>query len=393
MLVLPPQATPGETLHALAQDSANPDELLVFLQPGFMPHRSLLELHQRFHQRAGGPAIGAGSNQFHPDQALSLFALASQQDQLLFNFFPLPLPARLGYPAFMLHNLSLPARCLPQGDPQWQSWRFCGWDLGLRLWQQGLRVSALHEARSSLTQGLDLDTALGQWLDACRQDLGRFLHKHPYPIPGWELDWPDPASQPDPRALQQQLAQLRAQQHSLCVPVERDDANDRALQAWRLQLRRHWRAAALQVLSNDPRRPELAQPLVPPPWRQAPLIEAASSPQFSALARWQCLDLEACRQLAQRYYPAWHEVGPGLLGGNPAPEAQPSLLFLLDGPFDSLLRAFLAWEPQLPPRSLMVLAPLSAAPIRQLHQLIVEQYPWAELDRLAESAFLCRLAP
>ena len=410
-LVLAPETTPGQALEA-ARPRFEDDQRLLFLQPGFQPQRNLLEIHRRFHQLQAGPAVATGSSQFHPEQALTRFAMAAQLDQLLFNFFPLPVQDVLPYTACHFHNLSLPASLLPQLSPQLQSWHFCGWELGLRLWRQGLRLQGLHEARSCLVTPVDLDLALNLWLSDVRQDLGSYLLAHPFPIPGWELDWPETAALPPAAALEQMNQQLyqrlRQGQSEISIPIERGDPVEQALQAWRVLLRQLWRGKALQVLAADPRKPEQARPLCPLPWRQPdPALVLPENPQpTAALDHWRSRDGAALAALAARYPGACLETGerPSFLSALGVPFVpwqeldatrlqQTELVFLGEAPFDGLLRSFLQLEQLLPPRSLLVPGPLSLPAIAKLQRLILENYPWVELDRLGESAMLCRLGP
>lgn len=402
-LVLAADTPPATALKA-AQQKANGDYLL-FLQPGYQPHRNLLEIHQRFHQQQDTAALAIGSSQFHPEQAMTRFAMASQLDQLLFNFFPMPVTEVLPYTACQFHNLSLPTSLLPELNPELASWHFCGWELGLKLWRQGWRLQGLHEARTCLVAPLDLDTALARWLQDARQDLAGFLQAHPFPIPGWELDWPQTqADLPEPAGLEQLHQSLRQSQYEISIPIERGDAVEQALQTWKTLLRQLWRGKALQLLLNDPRRPARQRSFYPLPWRQSPAgVSLPANPvPDAALERWRSRHGAGLATLAARYTGACVETGahPSFLSelGVPflplgqLPELVAALVLMTDGNFDALLRSFLLLDQHMPPRGLLALGPLTPS-MRKLQRLILENYPWIELDRLEDTILLCKLGP
>lgn len=392
-LVLPASTTPAEAL--AAAEALIQDRLLLFLQPGYQPHRSLLEVHHRFH--AGGGEIAIGSSQFHPEQALTRFAMASQIDQLLFNFFPMPVSETLPYTSFQFHNLSLPQRLLPALAPRLRSWRFAGWDAGLRLWRRGLRAQALHEARTCLTAPLNLDTALAIWLSEAGSDLADFLELHPFPLPALELDWP--AAALPVQALEQLHQQLRQTQAEISIPIERGDPVEQALQAWKQLLHELWRGKALALLPPDPER----EPVYPLPWRQpeAAAQPVPAEPQPTPLRlRWRERHGAGLLALARRYPQATVETGeqPSFLSAAglpwlPLDQAVPAatrLVLLTEGPFDALLRRFLQLETELAPRSLLLLGPLTPA-LQQLQRLILDHYAWIALERNEGFALLCKL--
>lgn len=400
-LVLPAQTPPATALAAAkARIRA---ELVLFLQPGYQPHRALLEAHQRFHRQQDGPAIAAGSSQFHPEQALSHFAMACQMGQLLFNFFPLPVSGLLPYTSCRLHNLSMPLALLPELDPALNSWHFCGWDLGIRLWRQGHRLQGLADARSCLTAPLDLDTALTAWLADSGSDLGHFLRAHPFPIPGWELDWP--RVMVDSRTLAQLHQRLRQTQAEVSVPVERGDPVEQALQNWKLLLQVLWRGKALEQLQQDTRKPAAAG-LYPLPW-QDPATNPPALPESQqstpALTRWRERYGASLTALAARYQGHSLEIGaqPSFLASLGLPwqpldaaavPAETELVFLTEGSFDGLLRRFLQLETSLASGALLAIGPLTPS-TRRLRELILTNYAWIELDQREDLSLLCRLGP
>lgn len=391
--ILPAGTTPGAALNQALQglDATH----LLILQPGFQPQRNLLELHWRFQQKHS-QAMVLGSNQFHPQQALSFWGMASQLEQLMFNFYPQAAQALLPYTALSLHNLSLPLELMLSCDQAFESWRFCAWDLGIRLWQQGWRFYAQPDLRTCLVRPLSLETALEQWIIACQQDLARFFLLHPFPLPGWELDWPQAQTElPSTEQLAVLRQQLSASQNAFCVYVEKGDATEQALLQWRIQLAQLWRGTALRILWQSPLRPQ-RDSLYPLPWRRTFEQEQA----LTGLDELSPSEKLACARLAHDYRGRSLSLGvaleqtPSLGYQQLSPSALPEpleLVFMAEASFDQLLRAFLRLDQHLPARALLVLFPLSSPGVRELQRLILQHYAWAELESLTEVTFLCRL--
>jgi hypothetical protein len=67
-------------------------------------------------------------------------------------------------------------------------------------------------------------------------------------------------------------------------------------------------------------------------------------------------------------------------------------VLVMDAPFAELLKVFLYLNECLAPNSLLVLAPLKSKNIQDLHRMILSHYAWIELDYLAQTVILCRVA-
>ncbi|MBF2052191.1 MAG: hypothetical protein IGS03_01855 [Candidatus Sericytochromatia bacterium] len=345
-------------------------QALLLLDSTFQPHNSLLKQHLDFQSAQAYSALGVGSSQFHPEQALTLLGLAVQQNQLLFNFYPIEQDYQLSYTATRFHNLSLPRKAWLPIEPGFQSLRFGGWDLGLRCWRAGLRPWPLPLARSCASTLYPLDSLVLNWQNDCQQDLASFLNKHPFPMPSLKLAWPQPDLQlPDLQTLKGLKNTLAQQQHRYCVPIEPGDKQDQFLQQWSQQLAVLWRGLALHSLHNQ--KPARLRWGFPFPW------QGLQNPDPGSL--WQVIAAH-CPE-AQSDLNKSSEPPPHQLAAIQCPE----------GPFDLRLRQFLALTDHLQPGCLMLMHGQQQPQMQRLAALIQQAYPWFALEQWHESILLCYL--
>lgn len=338
---------------------------VLLFNPHFLPHRDLLQAHLQLH-RQQPEALAVGSNHLHPRQLMSLFALSAQQEGLLFPFFPLEAPPA-HFAHFALHNCSLPLSRLQSLSSDCLSARFLAWDLGLQLWQQGLRPQYLPQASSSLLQALSLESALMEWEKACKQDLERFLAFGLGPEFCWSSG-PLPIENSDTE-FQPLRTELLQSQHEICIPVEAGDAAELRLKAWRQKLRRLWALQSKQVLS-DPK---------PDRQRQRALVQWLSSqtPQTEELKSG---DLEVWRQTLQNQGFMGHNLDSKTLKTTLKSQHElPPLLLISPSSLPELLRHFVPLSSHLPAGSLFLFPQLNPA-VQDFQNLLTKAYPCLPLQ-------------
>lgn len=335
---------PGKALEMILTEVQT--ERILFWDARFLPHRDLFVQHRLAYERAP-EAVTIGTNHLHPQQAMTLFALAAQQQQLLFNFFPVQVPESQ-FSHFALHNCSLPLALLSTLTFRMKSLPFLAWDLGLQLWQKRAVFKLLSDASGAFLQPLTLSVALQAWQQACHQDLSHFLEHWSFLPPGLPPGLPtvslQKASVYGERAEQQALIQA---QNEICIPVEAGDAQDLRLAEYSRSLAQVWASEGLSQLNDlEPRIVDSLQ-------RQAMLMGA----------------LNQSRPYAEVLPPHWFEMGEG------EPDSPSSLEVLIVKPraLSLILAESASWLPLLP-RGCLLLFPEGYAELEHFEQLLLRDY-------------------
>ena len=338
---------------------------ILFFEAHSQPHPDLLnEFHKALQKLTPRQGL-MGNTHVHPMQAMSLLALATQTEQLMFSFYPLQAPQSLPLAHWRWHNLCLPRVAFEKLSQAFEHPYFWGWHLAFQLWAQGWRLQGAIKARSCMLMALSLDSLLLPWQKACEQELCDFVRQHPYPLADTESGlqlWADVQS-----LSAHELETLNQSQQQICVPLEPDDEASQQLERWRQQLRRLWWSVPSEILAQ-----QKDDSLAPVLKRLRLAKRLLSRSDLSSMSQIQTVQRpEDCQNLGE-------------------------LVALAPAVGQDLMALFLAVHAQLPAGAFLLLPHYDVqgethALSLSLRQLIESHYPYVLLSPVSERPLLCRL--
>lgn len=373
---LPLRTLPADSLLDFAQRAVERAQgrYVLFFDAHHQPHPEMLSAFRKAFASCG-PQMGLmGNTHVHPMQAMSVLAMATQSEQLLFSFYPLNAPHSLPLAHWRWHNLCLPREAFEGVTQRFNSPFFWGWHLAFQLWARGWRLQGAIKARACRLSALSLEEVFGPWRAACEQDLLDFVVQHPYPLADTESGmqlWTDvqPLASYEWEALQKS-------QLSICVPLEPDDEPSRQLAHWRQQLRRQWWGIPSQLLERE--RSENTPVALQEALRRFRLAtRLLGSSQGDRLP-----ELRRISRLSE-------------IGQIEDPTSLEAISLAPADPQD-ILPLFLKLHEQMRPGTLLVLPSQSATAqgdrLRQaVQQLLEGNYPYVALSRSSARQIFCRL--